>query len=247
VLEVGEGKYVVVAREHNVTYVQDHFPLQADKSANPELVWLHKLLGRHNDNDILQDDGRSNLDPLEEEEAAFDPLLPVPEAATCTEDDSDGLDSDEEVKAVMEQLDESVPLLSEYTRAVVDPGVSQGADDSARSVEKRQREQDGHGVDTSGRRDETAEDRPTRGPKRYAGGMERDAINSAEFRARPILPNPIDRAKTIDTITEKELRANKTLLIGRKIKRYFPQLGGSWALVESYYVDTDTLLAEVWR
>jgi hypothetical protein len=72
--------------------------------------------------------------------------------------------------------------------------------------------------------------------------MERDAINSAEFRARPILPNPIDRAKTIDTITHKELRANKTLLIGRKIKRYFPQLGGSWALVESYYVDTDRYL-----
>jgi hypothetical protein len=31
----GEGKYVV-AREH-VAYVQDHFPLQARKSANPEL------------------------------------------------------------------------------------------------------------------------------------------------------------------------------------------------------------------
>jgi hypothetical protein len=151
------------------------------------MVWLHKLLGRHNDNDMLQDDGRSNLDPLEEEEAAFDPSLPVPEAATCTEDDSDGLDSDEEVKAVMEQLDESVPLLSEYTRAVVDPGVSQGADDRTRSVEKRQREQESHGVDTSCRLDEIAEDRPTRRPKRYAGGMERDAINSAEFKARLIL------------------------------------------------------------
>jgi hypothetical protein len=47
VLMVGEGKYVV-AREH-VNYVQDHFPLQKEKSANPELDWLHRLLGRQND------------------------------------------------------------------------------------------------------------------------------------------------------------------------------------------------------
>ena len=113
VLMVGEGKYVV-AREH-VAYVQDHFPLQARKSANPELDWLHRLLGRNNDNDMMQqDDGRSNLDPQtvhsEEEEAAFDPSLLAPETATSAEFDSDGLESDDEVKAVMEQLDESVPL-----------------------------------------------------------------------------------------------------------------------------------------
>ena len=34
---VGEGKYVVVAREHNVAYVQDHFALRADRLANHEL------------------------------------------------------------------------------------------------------------------------------------------------------------------------------------------------------------------
>ena len=37
VLVVGEGKYVVVAREHNVEYVQDHFALLAERSANHEL------------------------------------------------------------------------------------------------------------------------------------------------------------------------------------------------------------------
>ena len=45
-----------------------------------------------------------------EEEAAFDPSLLAPETATSAEFDSDGLESDDEVKAVMEQLDESVPL-----------------------------------------------------------------------------------------------------------------------------------------
>ena len=34
----------------------------------------------------------------------------------------------------------------------------------------------------------------------------RDAINSAEFRARPELPSGVDKAKTIDTIIESECR-----------------------------------------
>ena len=46
VLLVGDKKYVV-AREH-VSYVQDHFPLHQDRSANPELEWLHRLLARSN-------------------------------------------------------------------------------------------------------------------------------------------------------------------------------------------------------
>ena len=190
VLMVGEGKYVV-AREH-VAYVQDHFPLQARKSANPELDWLHRLLGRNNDNDMMQqDDGRSNLDPQtvhsEEEEAAFDPSLLAPETATSAEFDSDGLESDDEVKAVMEQLDESVPLLSNYKRAVVD--------NNGDGYEVHQWEQ-GHGVDTFGSRDEIAEDRPTRRPKRNAGSSRgRDAINSAEFRARPDLQTLLNARK----------------------------------------------------
>ena len=53
VLLVGDKKYVV-AREH-VSYVQDHFPLQQERSANPELEWLHRLLARNNDNDIVSE------------------------------------------------------------------------------------------------------------------------------------------------------------------------------------------------
>jgi hypothetical protein len=53
VLLVGDGRYVV-AREHVVAYIQDHFPLQHQKSANPELEWLHRLLGRQNENEITK-------------------------------------------------------------------------------------------------------------------------------------------------------------------------------------------------
>ena len=43
---------------------------------------------------------------------AFDPSLLAPGEADCAEDDSDGLASDDGVKAVLEQLDESIPHLS---------------------------------------------------------------------------------------------------------------------------------------
>ena len=95
VLMVGEGKYVV-AREH-VNYVQDHFPLQKEKSANPELDWLHRLLGRQNDNELAaaeQVEGGTSRGPQDstewEEEVAFDPSLLAPGEADCAEDDSDG-------------------------------------------------------------------------------------------------------------------------------------------------------------
>ena len=88
----------------------------------------------------------------------------------------------------MEQLDESVPLLSDYKRTVVDNDcdvrcavvnndgdvkrvVVDNDDDVRRTVVDNdgdgdyvQQWEQGHGVDTFGRRDETAEDRPTRRP-----------------------------------------------------------------------------------
>ena len=231
-LLVGEGKYVV-AREH-VANVQDHFSLQAGKSANPELEWLHKLLGRNNDNDIWQEAGKSNLVPLQEEETAIDPTLRVPETVPVADVDSDGLESDDEVKAGMEQLDESDPLLSEFRRTVA----AGNGDEYSRTVVAGDSDDDdadqgkhGHGVDFK--------NHPTRSSKRHVAGKTRDAMNTAELRARSSLPNQIDRAKTMHYITENELRANKTILIGRKIKRFRPQMGGVWALVESYLAVTD--------
>ena len=58
---------------------------------------------------------------------AFDPSLLAPEEAVGAEDDSDGLSSDDGVKAVLEQLDESIPHLSQNTPAVGDTVVSQAS------------------------------------------------------------------------------------------------------------------------
>ena len=105
---VGNNRYVV-AWEH-VAYVQDHFPLQHEKSANPELEWLHRLLGRQNDNDMKpEDDVMSSRD-----EMALDPSSIESHTADVAEDDSDGFESDDEVKAVLVQLDESITLLNTY-------------------------------------------------------------------------------------------------------------------------------------
>jgi hypothetical protein len=187
----------------------------------------------------------------QEEEVAFDPSLLAPEQAVCAEVDSNGLasddevsddlESDDEVKAVLEQLDESIPQLSQNTLTVSDTVVSQDSLGDGKCVESRiigKRKGRGEGT-SSGRSAErnVGGELPPRVSKRQAGDValagREDALNSAEFRARPELPSRSDKAKTIDTISEKELRANKTTLGGRKIKRSVPQLGGAWDFVRA--------------
>ena len=64
-----------------------------------------------------------------QEEMAMDPSSLVShltsQTADVAEDDSDSFESDDEVKAVLEQLDQSIPLLDIYSRAIIDPVVSQ--------------------------------------------------------------------------------------------------------------------------
>ena len=84
---------------------------------------------------------------------AFDPSLLAPGEADCAEDDSDGLASDDEVKAVLEQLDESIPHLSQYTPAVSDTVVSQASQDDGQGVESiNTGKKVGRGEGTSSRR-----------------------------------------------------------------------------------------------
>ena len=249
VLMVGEGKYVV-AREH-VAYVQDHFPLQRQKSANPELEWLHRLLGRYNDNELVQvpDETGPNRGPqgdvgvmsISEEEVALDPSLLASDTADAENgsDQSDGLESDDEVSAVMEQLDETVPLLAEYSPAiggsVVSRNLASNDGESGAVNDASKANQDGRGDDLSdmlGTNDVEDPHPPRRSNRLASASTRRDAINHADFRARSTDTSSIDKAKSIDTITEKELRANKTIIVGRKIKRFFPQLGGSWGLID---------------
>ena len=82
----------MVAREH-VNYVQDHFPLQREKSANKELDWLNRLLGRNNGNDIVGTEMERSQEP-----AALDPMQLEEDDGVIVDTDSDGFESDDEVK-----------------------------------------------------------------------------------------------------------------------------------------------------
>ena len=90
---VSEEKFVV-AREH-VSYVQDHFPLQHERSVNPELDWLQRMLAPNNDNGMESD--------ITEQHAgmASDLSSFVRDAASSADSDSDGFDSDDEMKPVI--------------------------------------------------------------------------------------------------------------------------------------------------
>ena len=223
--------------------MQDHFPLQQERSANPELEWLHRLLARGNDNDIVSE--------VTEQQAgmATDPSSFVRDTVSSADSDSDGFGSDYEVKTVISQLDASVGQLSSYIPILAAPLVSkvqEGADErmanqmtygsedqhqsSPRRSKQRQasesvREAKQNGVIDSGRSVREA--------------VPPGIIGSGTFWAEPVAPSISDFAETLETVTEKQLRANKLILIGRKIKRHFPGFGGSWGVVESYNVDKD--------
>ena len=50
----------------------------------------------------------------------------------------------------------------------------------------------------------------------------------------------IKKKKSVPLITEKRLQANRELLIGQKIKRFFPGHGGAHGTVKKYSVSNDT-------
>ena len=51
-------------------------------------------------------------------------------------------------------------------------------------------------------------------------------------------PKSNKKSKSISSLTEEGLRANKTLLLGKRIKIYFPNYGGSLGEVIEYDVVT---------
>ena len=208
--------------------MQDHFPLQQERSANPELEWLHRLLARGNDNDIVSE--------VTEQQAgmATDPSSFVSHTVSSADSDSDGFGSDYEVKTVISQLDASVGQLSSYIPILTAPVVSQVQE----GADERMANQMTYGSE------DQHQSSPRRSKQRQASASVREAvppgiIGSGTFWAEPVAPSISDFAETLETVTEKQLRANKLILIGRKIKRHFPGFGGSWGVVESYNVDKD--------
>ena len=225
VLMVGENSYVV-AKEH-VAYVQDHFPLQHQKSRNKELEFLHRLLGRGGS-------GLLTVDTSSQDHTAFDPSYPDPPTAPVTGDDSDGLESDEEVKAIVGQLDESVSQLSSYNPFLFPREEDMGLETDVEKGEqvlqsKRGTLTEGSALPLSQEGyhstsvNSSVEDVPevTRRSKRRKVQSGRQ-LNTAEFRARPVVLDDVTaKAQTIDKLSIKMFKANKTFLIGRKIKRNF--------------------------
>ncbi len=49
----------------------------------------------------------------------------------------------------------------------------------------------------------------------------------------------IQKKKSVSLITEKHLQSNRELLIGQKIKRFFPGHGGAIGTVKKYSVSND--------
>ena len=151
------------------------------------------------------------------------------------------------MKTVISQLDASVGQLSSYIAILAAPLVSkvQGGADERMANQMTDGSEDQHQSSPRRSKQASASDREA-GQNRVidSGRSVREAvppgiIDSGKFWAEPVAPSISDFAETLETVTEKQLRANKLILIGRKIKRHFPGFGGSWGVVKSYNVDKD--------
>jgi hypothetical protein len=98
---------------------------------------------------------------------------------------------------------------------------------------------DGDDEDLGLNEDQTADDialrtRSSHGVRHSSSSLTREKSASIKPKAPSAQTKP-----SIKSLTENALRANKTLLIGRRIKIHFPNYGGSWGEVVSYDVDKD--------
>ena len=124
---------------------------------------------------------------------AIDPSSFVRDTVSSDESDSDGLDSEDEVKPVISQLDVSVEQLRTYTPILAAPVVSkvQGRADERMANQMTDGSEDQH------------QSLPRRSKRKQASASDRDAeppriIDSGEFWAEPVAPSISDFAETVE-------------------------------------------------
>ena len=175
----------------------------------------------------------TGVDTSSQDHTAFDPSYTDPPTAHVAGDDSDGLESDEEVKAVVGQLDESVSQLSSYNPLLFpreeDVGLETDVEKGEQVLPSKRGtlmegsvplSQEGyHSTSVNGSVEDVPEVTPRSKRRKVQSGRQ---LNTAEFRARLVVLDDVTaRPQTIDKLSIKKFKANKTLLIGRKIKRNF--------------------------
>jgi len=229
-------------------FIHDLFPLKDAPSANSEYAWLHRLLKRkqrlkkdyhYDGHGDVQGNEIAALDPSQESAAVS---LDLSKAAvhSSSSDESDPMDFDSEVTEALAHLDHNpAPRANVKFPSHVSSSTSPSPDSSADGGqvgfddtdhdEEIEYDGDSDEVENVGKHPAYA--------TRSAHGV-KPALTSERSDLSHFSPKPNKTSKSISSITEEGLRANKTLLLGKRIKIYFPNYGGSLGEVIEYDVVT---------
>ena len=239
-------------------YAHDYRPLASISASNPELQWLHQLLGRENSKSAASDQLSSSLAiPEDSLASALDPVQSADELVYPSDDgeESDGLEFDDEVKIALTKLDTVDHLLASYSPQIsVSPSLpvetsTEEPEDSLNSDGEvpAATDSDSPSADAAAPRRSSRLRRSTRrhtpsdaapastSPSVAENAFQRAFESAVEKASRQIY----GRAGKALSITETNLRSNRSLLLGCQTVRYFDGLGAVRGEFVSYDADTD--------
>ena len=186
------------------------------------------------------------LDPSQEaEEVLTRSSKPVVYSSSADSEDSDPMDFDNEVLEALAHLDHAptpptiVKISSILPSSRSSPPASHargGSNDSSNE------DMDSYDGDSDCRSDEDEDDgrSPVYTTRSSAHGVKQSMLTDDDDRSNlSHLAPKISKSMSIASLTEHGLRANKTLLLGKRIKIHFPGYGGSYGKVIEYDVVKD--------
>ena len=203
-------KSLVVARD-NVHYLKDYFPLTLQRPGHVDWQYLHRLLHYGEPSAGTN----SEADATDEASCALEsPAIDIQDDILA-DDDSDPDVIDAELDAVLTHMPKVVAVQPDE-----EPLAFQKADSEAlRGITADIAAEDQGVARTRARRAATA---PQPRPPSSSGtsSIKNDRPNKASF--------------TLD-----HLKANKLIVLGRRLMRHFPDHGGAWGSIRSYDAQAD--------
>ena len=211
-------KSLVVARD-NVHYLKDYFPLTTQPPGHVDWKYLHQLMHYGSSARVSADGGGA---PQESQDTLEQPAIDANDDLIA-DDDSDPEVIDAELDAILAHMPKVVAVAQEN-----DSSEFQSEDSAAlRGIAADVAAEDQGIAHTRARRLSMVNPPKTAAS---AAGLQKQKAPGARLK-----PSASKVSFTID-----HLKANKLIVLGRRLMRHFPDHGGAWGCIKSYDSKADT-------
>ena len=220
----------IVTARYQVAYDENLMPLINSDVSNPRMKHLQKLLGRGPSSDLMlgSDSGSSIL------EQADEPIAPLYVDKDTEQDQDESSDDDlvEQIMSLPEEYANVPPFNVLDPLAVKRPNLLPAQCDKSAQEQEEQEESASTQSTSYPRRSKRKRQSEVKASSDSVVGSDSTASHISTSKGQVKLPRS-------SPITPETLALDKTLLIGRKLLRYFPHHGGAKGLVTKYISDKD--------